>query len=68
MTNSFVTVFDRLNVYCNEEKTRTFVGLDIKSGHSTLLLLIKQLDISLDEFRLSPYYKVLSALIFSNCA
>ncbi|XP_044748014.1 U6 snRNA phosphodiesterase [Coccinella septempunctata] len=53
----FVLTIGNLKVYCNEEKTRTFIGLEVTSAHDTLHALIKELDICLSEFKLPPFYQ-----------
>lgn len=50
-------MFDQLSIYCNEEKTRTFIGLQIRSGHDTLLKIVQSLDSSLAEFNLPTFYQ-----------
>ncbi|KAB0796418.1 hypothetical protein PPYR_10479 [Photinus pyralis] len=52
----FVIVFDSLKVYCNEERTRTFLAIRIGSGYDTLTKLIESLDNCLAEFHLPPFY------------
>lgn len=54
---SFVICFDGLAVYKNEEKTRTFLGLKIKSGFDPLAKLVSFVDDSLMEFNLQTFYK-----------
>lgn len=56
-------MFDSLNVYCNENRTRTFVGIQIKTGYDTLINIVNNLDSSLDEFRLPVFYKVSEYII-----
>ncbi|KAF5294601.1 hypothetical protein FQA39_LY13360 [Lamprigera yunnana] len=53
----FAIIFDSLKVYCNEERTRTFVALQIKGGYDALLRVVKLLDSSLADFRLPQFYK-----------
>lgn len=52
-------MFDSLNVYCNEERTRTFIGVEIKTGYDSLFNLVKIFNGCLTEFRLPEFYKVL---------
>ncbi|VEN52358.1 unnamed protein product [Callosobruchus maculatus] len=33
----FMVIFDSLKIYCNEERTRTFIGLQIGSGYDSLI-------------------------------
>lgn len=51
--------FDSLKIYCNEERTRTFVGLSIGTSYDVLLKIVSVLDNCLKEFRLPEFYKVL---------
>ncbi|XP_018564065.1 U6 snRNA phosphodiesterase [Anoplophora glabripennis] len=53
----FMILFDSLKVYCNEERTRTFIGLQIKTGYDSLLKLVESLDKCLSEFNLPPFYE-----------
>ncbi|XP_045462546.1 U6 snRNA phosphodiesterase [Harmonia axyridis] len=53
----FVLTFGNLQVYCNEEKTRTFIGLEVTSAHDTLNSIIEELDKCLSEFQLPLFYK-----------
>lgn len=56
--NKFVIFFGSLNVYCNEERTRTFIGLQIRTGYDSLLKLVEVLDECLVDFKLPTFYKV----------
>lgn len=52
---SFNYTLNEIEIYSNEEKTRTFLG--IKTSFSTSMLeLIAKLDKSLEEFKLPKYY------------
>ncbi|XP_056106836.1 U6 snRNA phosphodiesterase 1 isoform X2 [Rhinichthys klamathensis goyatoka] len=53
----FFCLADKLMVYSNAEKTRTFLGLEISTGKTQLLELIKILDQTMKEFNLSTFYK-----------
>ncbi|XP_044269184.1 U6 snRNA phosphodiesterase [Tribolium madens] len=55
--NKFIVMFDSLEVYTNEEKTRTFLGLQIKTGYDSLVKLIQCLDHCLGEFKLQKFYE-----------
>lgn len=46
-----------IKVYTNDEKTRTFVGLDVSTGHETYLNFIKNVDGIFKEFNLEKYYE-----------
>ncbi|XP_075998203.1 U6 snRNA phosphodiesterase 1 isoform X2 [Genypterus blacodes] len=47
----------RLRVYCNAEKSRTFLGMEVSSGHAQLLDLVPVVDRTMEEFRLDTFYK-----------
>jgi len=53
----FFILFDCVEVYCNEERTRTFLGIKIRSGQDTLLKLVDTLDRCLEEYDLPVFYK-----------
>ncbi|XP_039209574.1 U6 snRNA phosphodiesterase isoform X6 [Crotalus tigris] len=48
---------DQVKVYTNETKTRTFIGLEVSSGHSQMLELVSEVDEVMEEFNLMPFYK-----------
>lgn len=47
----------RLKVYCNAEKTRTFLGMEVCTGHAQLLELVRAVDRAMTEFHLDTFYK-----------
>ncbi|XP_066569939.1 U6 snRNA phosphodiesterase 1 isoform X2 [Amia ocellicauda] len=53
----FVCVAERLNVYTNQEKNRTFLGLEVTTGHSQLLEVVSNIDRTMREFSLSTFYE-----------
>ncbi|KAA0724526.1 U6 snRNA phosphodiesterase [Triplophysa tibetana] len=53
----FFCMADKLRVYCNAEKTRTFLGMEISIGKTQLLELIKIVDQTMNEFNLNTFYK-----------
>ncbi|XP_070616732.1 U6 snRNA phosphodiesterase 1 isoform X1 [Erythrolamprus reginae] len=53
----FVFRADQVKVYTNETKTRTFVGLEVSSGHSQMLELVSEVNEVTHEFNLQPFYK-----------
>lgn len=53
----FFCLADKLRVYSNAEKTRTFLGMEISTGKTQLLELIKIVDETMKEFNLSTFYK-----------
>ncbi|XP_063235451.1 U6 snRNA phosphodiesterase 1 isoform X2 [Bacillus rossius redtenbacheri] len=52
----FQLTFGSVDVYTNEEKTRTFVGLVVELGQRALQSCVGELDKCLAEFRLQPFY------------
>ncbi|XP_076588770.1 U6 snRNA phosphodiesterase 1 isoform X2 [Chaetodon auriga] len=53
----FVCSAGRLRVYCNAERTRTFLGMEVCTGHAQLLDLVQSVDRTMTEFRLDTFYK-----------
>ncbi|XP_068116111.1 U6 snRNA phosphodiesterase 1 [Hyperolius riggenbachi] len=53
----FLCVADRVKVYTNQEKTRTFLGLAVTVGHQQLLEVVSQVDKSLQEFNLETFFQ-----------
>lgn len=53
----FVCTARKLKVYCNAEKTRTFLGMEVASGHAQLLDLVRVVDGTMTEFSLDTFYK-----------
>ncbi|XP_054856857.1 U6 snRNA phosphodiesterase 1 [Eublepharis macularius] len=53
----FVCRADQVKIYTNETKTRTFIGLEVSSGHSQVLELVSEVDRVMEEFSLAPFYK-----------
>ncbi|XP_029379293.1 U6 snRNA phosphodiesterase 1 [Echeneis naucrates] len=53
----FVCSAGKLNVYCNAEMTRTFLGMEVCTGHAQLLDLVRVVDRTMTEFRLDTFYK-----------
>lgn len=54
--SSFSLAFDEVEIYCNEERTRTFLGLKTLEM-DRLMNLTGQLDECLEEFKLPKYYE-----------
>ncbi|XP_075962716.1 U6 snRNA phosphodiesterase 1 isoform X2 [Anarhichas minor] len=52
----FVCSAGRLKVYCNAERTRTFLGMEVCAGHAQLLDLAQAVDRTMKEFRLETFY------------
>ncbi|PKK25765.1 U6 snRNA biogenesis 1 [Columba livia] len=53
----FFCVADQVKVYTNQNKTRTFIGLEVSTGHFQLLELVSEVDRVLEEFDLPTFYK-----------
>ncbi|XP_053282958.1 U6 snRNA phosphodiesterase 1 [Pleuronectes platessa] len=53
----FVCSARKLKVYCNAEKTRTFLGIEVCSGQTQLLDVVRVVDRTMTEFRLDTFYK-----------
>ncbi|XP_061450696.1 U6 snRNA phosphodiesterase 1 [Rhineura floridana] len=48
---------DQVKVYTNQTKSRTFIGLEVASGHSQVLELVSEVDRVMEEFNLPSFYK-----------
>ncbi|XP_066099833.1 U6 snRNA phosphodiesterase 1 [Saccopteryx bilineata] len=53
----FCFTADRVKIYTNQEKTRTFVGLEVTSGHAQFLDLVSEVDRVMEEFDLTTFYQ-----------
>ncbi|XP_029951829.1 U6 snRNA phosphodiesterase 1 [Salarias fasciatus] len=53
----FLCLAGRLKVYCNAERTRTFLGMEMLTGHAQLLELVRVVDQTMTEFRLETFYE-----------
>ncbi|XP_051918152.1 U6 snRNA phosphodiesterase 1 isoform X2 [Hippocampus zosterae] len=53
----FVSSASRLKVYCNAEKTRTFLGMEVVTGHAQLLNVVRVVDRTLTDFHLDTFYQ-----------
>ncbi|XP_069409001.1 U6 snRNA phosphodiesterase 1 isoform X3 [Ovis canadensis] len=53
----FCFTADQIKIYTNQEKTRTFVGLEVTSGHAHFLDLVAEVDRVMEEFDLSTFYQ-----------
>ncbi|XP_026872975.2 U6 snRNA phosphodiesterase isoform X2 [Electrophorus electricus] len=53
----FVCSADKLKVYSNHEKTRTFLGMEVYAGHSQLLEVMRRINETMEEFSLCTFYK-----------
>ncbi|MEE6500234.1 hypothetical protein FKM82_003712 [Ascaphus truei] len=52
----FHCIADRIKVYTNQEKTRTFLGLEVTVGMEHLMEVVSDVDQSLQEFDLQTFY------------
>ncbi|XP_075218597.1 U6 snRNA phosphodiesterase 1 isoform X2 [Lycorma delicatula] len=55
-TLSFDLYLSKLSVYTNEDKTRTFFGLDVSTGYDELVTSVNIIDKCLKEFKLPTFY------------
>nr|CAD7404140.1 unnamed protein product [Timema cristinae] len=55
--SSFNLTFGSVQVYCNDEKTRTFIGLTVQVGQEALMACVEELDKCLAEFKLPCFYE-----------
>ncbi|XP_062997552.1 U6 snRNA phosphodiesterase 1 [Elgaria multicarinata webbii] len=53
----FICKADQVKVYTNQAQTRTFIGLEVSTGHSQFLELISEVDRVMEDFNLTPFYK-----------
>ncbi|XP_049478319.1 U6 snRNA phosphodiesterase 1 [Panthera uncia] len=53
----FFFIANRVKIYTNQEKTRTFVGLEVTSGHAQFLDLVSEVDRVMEEFDLTTFYQ-----------
>ncbi|XP_069073539.1 U6 snRNA phosphodiesterase 1 isoform X2 [Pleurodeles waltl] len=56
-THRFFCVTNQLKVYTNEERNRTFLGLEVSSGYAELQDLVWEVDRVLQEFDLETFYE-----------
>ncbi|XP_042637745.1 U6 snRNA phosphodiesterase [Orycteropus afer afer] len=53
----FFFTANRVKIYTNQEKTRTFIGLEVTSGHAQFLNLVSEVDRVMEEFDLTTFYQ-----------
>ncbi|XP_036008036.1 U6 snRNA phosphodiesterase [Fundulus heteroclitus] len=53
----FVCTAATLKVYCNAERTRTFLGMEVSTGHAQLMDLVRVVDKTMTDFGLDTFYK-----------
>ena len=59
----FYLGLDKLQVYVNDECSRTFVGLTAGAGWGQLIRLTKRVDSALQEYNLPPFYRLVLLVI-----
>lgn len=57
-SKSFTAELEKINIFCNEEKTRTFMGITIQSRTRSFEKVTEALDKALNEYNLPAFYKV----------
>ncbi|CAH1399588.1 unnamed protein product [Nezara viridula] len=55
--HSYEVCFDGIEVYCNEDQSRTFLGLTVGTGKNEIESTVQLFDSCLKEYRLEPFYK-----------
>jgi hypothetical protein len=55
---SFIAELQNIKIYCNEDITRTFMGVTIQSTNNSLQSLTHALDKLMNEYQLPVFYKV----------
>ncbi|XP_068811456.1 U6 snRNA phosphodiesterase 1 isoform X5 [Struthio camelus] len=65
----FFCLADQVKVYTNQNKTRTFIGLEVSAGHFQLLELVSEVDKVMEEFNLPTFYKARhhASLLVQRC-
>ncbi|KAK7804467.1 hypothetical protein U0070_022085 [Myodes glareolus] len=53
----FFFTANQVKIYTNQEKTRTFIGLEVSSGHAQFLDLVSEVDRVMEEFDLTTFYQ-----------
>ncbi|XP_004843195.1 U6 snRNA phosphodiesterase isoform X3 [Heterocephalus glaber] len=53
----FLFTANQVKIYTNQEKTRTFVGLEVTSGYAQFLDLVSEVDRVMEEFDLTTFYQ-----------
>ncbi|KAM4833979.1 U6 snRNA phosphodiesterase 1 isoform 2-T2 [Thomomys bottae] len=53
----FFFTANQVKIYTNQEKTRTFIGLEVTSGHAQFLDLVSEVDRVMEEFSLTTFYQ-----------
>ncbi|XP_068943695.1 U6 snRNA phosphodiesterase 1 isoform X2 [Petaurus breviceps papuanus] len=56
-SHRFLFTANQVKVYTNQEKTRTFIGLEVTAGHAQFLDLVSEVDRVMEEFDLATFYK-----------
>lgn len=67
---SFWIDLNSIAIYCNDNRTRTFLSLSFAEANSraeqNLQNIVRKLDSCFEEFKLPPFYKVTSFLFESK--
>ncbi|XP_069848516.1 U6 snRNA phosphodiesterase 1 isoform X1 [Dipodomys merriami] len=53
----FFFTANQVKIYTNQEKTRTFIGFEVTSGHAQFLDLVSEVDRVMEEFGLATFYQ-----------
>ncbi|KAL6088766.1 hypothetical protein STEG23_028294, partial [Scotinomys teguina] len=53
----FFFTANQVKIYTNQEKTRTFIGLEVSSGHTHFLDMVSAVDRVMEEFDLTTFYQ-----------
>ncbi|XP_052583281.1 U6 snRNA phosphodiesterase 1 isoform X5 [Peromyscus californicus insignis] len=53
----FFFTANQVKIYTNQEKTRTFIGLEVSSGHAQFLDMVSAVDRVMQEFDLTTFYQ-----------
>lgn len=57
MLKCFSIDFDTVNIYMNEEETRTFIGIRVQLGYDSLMECVRRIDSAFADFKLPVYYQ-----------
>ena len=55
-----------LNVYVNEERTRSFIGLKVDFGKNELKELVEVFNEYISQYSFRPFYEVRTNIIFNH--
>ena len=63
---SFLLELSEIKVYCNEDRSRTFMGITARTTKCYLERLTHNLNKLMEQYQLPPFYEVHNTLIFYN--